>query len=115
MRIPMPYSHNFAFPSDLCESHGHIRTTSRFPLTYANTEAIFSQLPASLCLIRIPMLYLHTFAIPSDLCESHDHIRTTSHFLLTYANTEAIFAYLPVSRRLIRITEIRVRSSYAFY
>src|SRR5699024_5784380 len=115
MRIPWRYSHNFAFPADLCESRCHIRTTSRFPLTYANTLAIFAQLPASLCLMRIPMPYSHNFAFPSDLCESHDDIRTTSHFLLTYANTEAIFAYLPVSRRLIRITEIRVRSSYAFY
>src|SRR5699024_1745268 len=97
MRIPMPYSHNFAFPSDLCESHGHIRTTSRFPLTYANTEAIFAQLPASLCLMRIPMQYSHNFAFPSDLCESRGHIRTTSHFPLTYANTDAIFAQLRIS------------------
>src|SRR5690625_2230501 len=115
MRIPMPYSHNFAFPSDLCESRGHIRTTSRFLLTYANPLAIFTHLPVSRLLMRIPWRYSHNFAFPSDLCESHDDIRTTSHFLLTYTNTEAIFAYLPVSRRLIRITEIRVRSSYAFY
>src|SRR5699024_5034266 len=97
MRIPWRYSHNFAFPSDLFESHDDIRTTSRFPLTYANTDAIFAQLRISLSLMRIPSRYSHNFAFPSDLCEYRGHIRTTSRFPLTYANTDAIFAQLRIS------------------
>src|SRR5699024_11358494 len=83
-------SHNFAFPADLCEYHGDIRTTSRVPLTYSNPMAIFAQLPASLSLMRIPMPYSQNFPCPSDFCESHDHVRGTSQFQLTGASPGSI-------------------------
>src|SRR5699024_6777003 len=97
MRIPRPYSHNFPLPSDLCEYRCHIRTTSHFPLPYANPMPLFAPLHLSSCLMRLPMPYSHTFPLPSDLCEYPCHIRTTSHFPLTYANPMTIFAPLRIS------------------